>query len=408
MPTKKILWLSHFLPWPPNSGLKQRSYYLLREVSRQLDIELIAFRQLAHQPDESSASSAIDALSQFARVRHVSDLPENQIWGGRTALALKSLLPGPPYTVRWGISRAYAAAVKSAITKFRPDVVHFDTISLAPYLTETRGTAAVLNHHNIESEMLLRRAEIEAHPIKKAYFWQEGRRLARYEKHVAHEFKCHLVCAELDGERLQANVGPVPTAVIENGVDLDFFQPDRDGNGLNPNTIVFVGGLSWYPNASAMSFFIEKVWPVITATEPSTTLRIIGREPPQNLCRAAEKDRRIILMGFVEDIRPYVHQSMVYACPIFDGGGTKLKMLDAMAMGKAIVAHPIAAEGLALEHGREVLLSRDPIEMAQLILDLFTNEARRRSLGHHARATVEERFGFGAIGRRLVDLYQSF
>lgn len=405
IPRRRVLWLSHVLPWPPKGGLKQRSYHLMRELARYHDVRVVAFRQHSHQPNENRLREAMTAMSEFAELQDVFDLPEDRRPGGRPLLALRSLLPGPPYTIRWGMCPQYGKAVQRAITDFRPDVVHFDTVSLAPYLELCGDVPAVLNHHNIESHMLLRRAEKETNLFKKLYFRQEGTRLAAYERNVLNQFRLHLVCAELDGDRLAENVGPLPVQVIPNGVDLAYFRPAPEGTIQRPDSMIFVGGLSWYPNSSAMRFFVKKVWPVLVEHRPSIELKIIGRNPPADLTMAAQRDTRIKVMGFVDDIRSSVAESMVYVCPIFDGGGTKLKMIDAMAMGKAIVAHPVAAEGLGLEHGRNVLLGESPGEMAKLCLELFDDDQLRHRLGRAARERAEQAFGFDAIGAALASNY---
>ena len=405
IPRRRVLWLSHLLAWPPKGGVMQRSYYLMREVARHHELAVIAFRQRAHQADEASLEAAKAAISEFATLMHVEELPEDRLPGGRMMLALRALAPGPPYTIRWGMSTDYRRAVEAAIAEFQPDVVHFDTVSLAPYLEVIRGIPAVLNHHNIESHMLLRRAEQENDRLKQWYFAQEGRRLSAYERSVARRFQAHLVCADLDAQRLADIAGPVPTQEVPNGVDLEYFQPAPPETVQEPDSMVFVGGLSWYPNASAMRFFVREVWPIVASRRPSASLRIIGRNPPADLQKATASDNRIRLMGFVDDIRPEVGASMVYVCPIFEGGGTRLKMIDAMAMGKAIVAHPVAAEGLGLEHGLDVLLAEGPEDLARLCIELFDERDRREALGAAARKRAEEVFGFEAIGVALSRIY---
>ena len=383
----------------------QRSYYLMREVARHHELQVVAFRQHAHQPDDASLEGARVAISEFASLSHVSSLPEDLVPWGQPLLALRSLVPGLPYTIRWGMSAAYRRAVQVAIEEFKPDVIHFDTVSLAPYLDLAGAIPAVLDHHNIESHMLLRRAEQETSLLKKLYFAQEGRRLAAYERCVAGGFRAHVVCAELDAQRLAETVGQMPIHVVPNGVDLEYFQPAPPGTSQEPDSMIFVGGLSWYPNASAMSFFVREVWPIIAARRPSATLKIIGRNPHSDLLEAAAGDSRIRVMGFVDDIRPEVAGAMVYVCPISDGGGTRLKMIDAMALGKAIVAHPVASEGLGLSHGDNVLLAARAEEMAEQCLRLFDDEPLRRQLGEAARARAEQAFGFRAIGAELAGLY---
>ncbi len=299
----------------------------------------------------------------------------------------------------------YRNAVRKAVTDLQPDVVHFDTLSLAPYLDAIGGLPAVLNHHNIESIMLLRRAEQENNPFKRVYLWQEAKRLAAYERLVASRFRQHLVCANLDAERLQQTVGDVPTSVVPNGVDLMYFQPAPPATEQLPNSLIFVGGLSWYPNISAIRFFLKEVWPALTAAYPEILFRIIGRNPPPDILAMSKRDRRIQVLGFVDDIRPLFHEAMVFVCPIFDGGGTKLKMLDAMAMGKAIVAHPVACEGLDLTHGHHVLMATSGADFTQQIARLLDNDAERKKLEQNSREYVSARFSFASIGRDLSRIY---
>ena len=383
----------------------QRSYYLMRELARCHDVEVVAFRQHAHQPDQARLEEARTALSEFAVIRYVSDLPESRMSGGRPALALRSLLPGPPYTIRWGTCPDYARAVKRAIDEFQPDLIHFDTISLAPYLDLTGSIPAALNHHNIESHMLLLRAAQEKNLLKKLYFWQEGSRLKNYEREVAQRFRLHLVCSDLDGARLEENVGPTSTLTVPNGVDIEYFQPSGSIDAQHADSMVFVGDLTWYPNVSAIRFFLQDVWPLIVRERPGATFRIGGRNPPADVVDISSRDPRVRALGFVDDIRPLVAESMIYVCPIFDGGGTKLKMLDAMAMGKAIVAHPVAAEGLDLIDGQEVLLAEKPDGMARACIRLFDDHTLRANLQIGARRKAESDFSFEMIGRQLAAAY---
>ena len=398
----RVLWLSHLLPWPPKGGLQQRSYYLMRAVGRRHDLRVVAFSQRAHQADPDCVRAAIAALSDFCIVQDAFPLPSDKHSHGKQLLAVQSLLPGPPYTIRWGHDVQYGSAVRSAIKTFHPDVIHVDTVSLANYVGQHPEAPAVLNHHNIESHMLARRAEREQNVLRMAYFWQEARRLARYERRVADRFSAHLVCSELDRQRLLEIVDGANVAIVPNGVDLEYFRP-ADLDRVEQHSLVFVGGLSWYPNLEAMRFFLREVWPKIKNRYPATDLRIIGRDAPPDLKALAANDGRVHFLGFVDDIRPIVHKSAVYVCPIRDGGGTKLKMLDAMAMGKAIVAHPIACEGLQVVDRCQVLLAESGQSIADRVFELFESDALRSTLSRNARLHVERYFSFEMIGNDLAD-----
>lgn len=403
---RKVLWLSHVLPWPAKGGLQQRSFHLMRAVALRHSLRLVAFTQRAHQRDQESLASAIEEMGRFCARVEVCSLPQDSAWLGQAGLAAKSLLPGPPFTIRWAMSRRFAASVEKATQEFDPDIVHFDTVSLAPYLSQVPGRRAVLNHHNIESHMLQRRAAEESNKLRAAYFLQEAWRLARYEKRVAERFQLHLVCSQLDALRLAETVGAVSTRVVPNGVDLDYFQPAMPIQRSQEPGLIFVGGLGWYPNAAAMRYFLRSIWPLLKAARPDLQLTVVGRDPPDDLIKMTKQDGRVHFPGFVDDIRPLVHSSSVYVCPIRDGGGTKLKMLDAMAMGCAIVADPVAAEGLGIKNGIQCILAPGPRDFADAVLKLLDSERMRAELGARARKHVEDRFSFDSIGASLADTYQ--
>lgn len=400
-----ILWLSHLLPYPPKGGVQQRSYNLLREVTKRHDVTFLAFNQPALSPTREAVAEAERALGEFATVAPSIDIRHDVRHAGRAQLALRSLVSKWPYSINWLYDRSYVHALNAALEGVKFDAVHFDTLGLAPYLEQTGSLPAILNHHNIESDMMLRRAELANGTLKRLYFRQEGLRLQRFEQQFAPRFALNVTCSALDGERLQALVPNLPYEVIPNGVDLDYFSPREALGGLRDNTALFAGGLAWYPNESAMRWFLNDIWPLLADVE-GASMTVAGRKPPSWLEETGQRLASVRVTGFVDDIRPYMEDAAVYVCPIFDGGGTKLKMLDAMAMGKAIVAHPIACEGIDVVHGEQVLMAEDPREFAKLVAALWKNRPLRQQLGDNARKLVAERYSFGEIGRRLAELYE--
>jgi glycosyltransferase involved in cell wall biosynthesis len=334
-----------------------------------------------------------------ASVRFLSIPSDSSRWR-RTWLAARSLMGAHPYTIRWLQSEPArrVAAEWSASTEF--DVVHFDTLSLAPYRTVFARSATSLDHHNIESDMMLRRAQIEEHPLKRLYFWQEGLRLRRYERRVCPRFDLNITCSTLDTQRLERVAPGVAVAEVPNGVDTEYFRPIADLG--HSRSLVFAGNMSWYPNAAAMLFFADRVWPALKAKLPGVTMDVIGGNPPPRLSALATRDKDFRVHGFVSDVRPYIGGAGAYVCPIMDGGGTKLKILDALAMGKAIVAHPIACEGIDVQDGRDVIFAREPDEFVESIARLLESPELIRQLALNARALAESSYSYSFIGRRLV------
>jgi glycosyltransferase involved in cell wall biosynthesis len=190
---------------------------------------------------------------------------------------------------------------------------------------------------------------------------------------------------------------------IPNGVDLKYFyQLNLD---KEKHSLIFAGGMKWYPNRSAMLFFADKVWPLLKKEVPDVKMTVIGREPPAEIMSLARNDEHFRVTGFVDDVRPYIDKTMVYVCPIQDGGGTRLKVLDALAMGKPIVAHPIALEGIDIEPEKHVLVARTPEEFVSQIVRLFRDSSLYRRLSEEGRRLVLEKYDFEKIGEKLSRAY---
>lgn len=407
----KVLWFSHVVPYPQAGlGVLQRSYHFVRELSRAHEVYLLAFVQRTIIKEllgdvEKGLQSAREHLGQYcARVEFLPIPSEGSRWG-RARIAARSLIGGYPYSIRWlqSAEARRVAADWNASMDF--DVVHYDTLGLAPYRKILTRGAKSLDHHNVESDMMLRRARIEEHPLKRLYFWQEGLRLRRYERHVCPQFDLNITCSILDAQRLKRVAPGIAIAEVPNGVDTDYFRPTGDLE--HPRSLVFAGNMSWYPNAAAMLFFADKVWPALKAELPGVTMDVLGANPPARLSALAAHDGDFRVHGFVSDVRPYISRASAYVCPIMDGGGTKLKILDALAMGKAIVAHPIACEGIEVQDGRDVIFAHKAVEFAQSIAAVLESPDLRKRLSLNARSLAESSYSYSFIGRRLVSAIEA-
>jgi polysaccharide biosynthesis protein PslH len=408
--TMNVLWLAHAIPYPPKAGFLSRSYHLLRELSRRHEVDLVAFIQepwvTTFFPSlETGLEESHRALGSFCRtVKFVPIEHLSGIWG-KQRTALQALLTGSTYTTSWLVSPAGRAALRNTIEASRCDVVHFDTIGLAPYRPLSCGLPATLTHHNIESHMMLRRADNARNPLARSYFRSEGRKLRAYERRVAGRFAVHITCSELDAERLREIVPEANIVVVPNGVDCEFFTPS--GGEVRPNSVVFVGTMNWYPNVQAVSYLLREVWPDLKARVPGATLDIAGSNPPDSIVQLARSLPDVTVHGYVPDVRPLINSAAVFACPIQDGGGTKLKILDAFAMRKCVVAHPIACEGIEVAAGRNVVIASSPEQFIREISSLLSDDARRAALGLAARELAETRYSYREIGARFSEALES-
>jgi glycosyltransferase involved in cell wall biosynthesis len=399
-----ILWVSHIIPYPPKSGVHIRSYNLLRAVAMQNEVDLVAFVQepwleIFYASREEAIDDCGQQLRQCCRSVRFVCIENLARPFGKVRTALEGLLFRQCYTIRWlqGIaaSKLFVDLSRSATY----DLVHFDTLSLAPFRPLFSKVTATLGHHNVESQILHRRAQNEASWLKRLYFNQESRRVRAYEARVAYTFARHIACSELDCERLRTIAPQISAVAIPNGVDVEYFRPSAPATTIK--SLIFVGSLNWYPNVDAVLFLLREVWPLLQARVPGVSLDIVGSAPPASILRLASSLTNVRVHGFVDDVRPLMAGAAVYVCPIRDGGGTKLKLLDAFAMEKCVVAHPISCEGIEVIPGRHVLLADTASAFADSIHTVLDDWTLRESIGKAARELVVNRYSFAKIGRQL-------
>jgi glycosyltransferase involved in cell wall biosynthesis len=406
----RIMWASHVIPYPPKSGVHLRSYHLLRAAGMHNDVDLLAFIQ---EPwlkiFYASREEALEDCTRHLRdiCASVRFLPIDNLTRpfGKVRTAIEGVLSRQSYTVRWLQSRAARQAFADCARGAAYDLAHFDTISLAPFRPLFARTPATLGHHNVESHMLRRRSQSETDWLKRWYFLQESSSVGGYETRVAGNFAAHIACSELDCERLRALSAQIHAVAIPNGVDVEYFRPA--GRAAQQHTLVFVGSLNWYPNVDAVSFLLREVWPLLKSRVPSVRLDVVGSAPPESILRLAASRADVKVHGFVDDVRPFMDAATLYVCPIRDGGGTKLKLLDAFAMAKCVVAHPIACEGIDVAAGRNVMLADSAAQFADCIQTLLENQILRERIGKAARELVVAHYSFAQIGRRLCEVFEA-
>lgn len=400
----KVLWLSHFVPWPPaGMGMLQRSHNLLREAARRDEIHLVALndRRLL------SGAALAEAGERLRGICAAVDIVARDAFGPRSARLLsyaRTLASGAAYDVEWARSRALDARLRELAKGPAFDLVHLDTIGLAPHARRFPGAALVLTHHNVESTMMQRRASLEPSLWRRLMFEREARKLLHLERDACARVHVNAVVSAMDAERLREAVGPVVTQVVANGVDTGFFAPRREP-GHGEGGLVFAGPMDWYPNRDAMLFFVREIWPALRRERSDRRAVILGRAAPAEVQAAADANLRV--PGFVDDVRPWIDDASIYVCPIRDGGGTRLKVLDALAMAKPVVATALAVEGLDLVPERHYLPAESVSAWVRQIGRLEADSALRERLAREGRLLAEERFSWPAIGKALDAAYRA-
>lgn len=400
----KVLWISHFLPWPPHGGSSQRNYNLIRELRKEFIIYNIGFIQRPHHASEADKHEAIERISKFCRWLRAFDIPSDYNRLSWLALLAANIFSFSPYSVWRFRSDAFEAELDNLLNREEFDIVYADTVPMAYYALRAKGKAKlVLNHHNVESSLLFRRAAIASNRFIRWYLNHQAKKLRKWEEQVCPQFDINLTVSDLDSEELRSYAPGTRYEVIANGTDTDYFNP---GFGVEGHEMMFAGGGTWFPNRDAMSWFIRDIFPKIVARVPDAVIHVIGINPPEDVIEASIRDTRIMVHGFVPDIRPYLARSAVYVVPIRVGGGTRLKILDAFAAGKTVVSTSIGCEGISCENGTHIRIADSEDTFAETVTDLFANHAARLELEQNARQLVERTYSWQIIGSRLRELYR--
>ena len=401
----KVLFLSQIVPYPPHGGVLQRGFNIVREIGRRAEVHLLAFVHPDALPTADTLAESRRVLGEFcATIEYFSLWPKRSRAHTAAALAL-GVVSKSPFSVGAHRSRPFSAAVQRALVAEPFDIVHADTIALTPFvdLRPTRRVATVLTHHNIESQLMQRRAEVERRPAARWVLKREASKLADYETEVSPCYDVNIFMSEPDRDLLMNRVAGIRAAIVPNGVDVTYFSPDR--NAVVEPAMIYTGGMNMLANRDAVMSFLRETWPAIARAVPAARFYAVGQDPPRELQTIAESDPRVIVTGYVDDIRPLVRKAAVYVVPLRVGGGTRLKVLDAMASGKAIVSTSIGCEGLDVVAGLHLLVADTPADFARTTIELLADPARRAELGEAARARVSERYAWPVVGEQLMAAY---
>jgi sugar transferase (PEP-CTERM/EpsH1 system associated) len=398
-----ILYVTQIVPYPPHGGVLQRGYNLLRELGREHRVRLLAF----HHPDELPPGEAVETSRRELR-SFCEDVEYFRLWPKRSRLhTAAALATSIAYQKPFSVLAQRNARLHRRLQELcrgpdRPDIVHLDTIALAPYASDCAGVPCVLAHHNVESQLMHRRGEHERGLAARAYVRSQARRLERYEAETCNRFAVNVMVSDADARMLAGISAGARTAVVPNGVDTHYFTPRGD---QQTPTVIFTGGMNMFANRDAVEWFLDDVWPEVLREVSEARFVAIGQRPSPKILAMAARDPSVSVPGHVPDVRPWVGPAAVYVVPMRVGGGTRLKVLDAMAQGKALVATNLGAEGIEAEDGRHLVLADTASDFARRVVELLRDPERRHELGEAARQRAEERYAWPVIGRRLVEAY---
>ena len=388
----RIMVLDEEFPYPTNNGKRTRSFNLYRRLSARHQIRYIAYGEGGSVAAEALRTEGIQPVPVPARI------PSKH--GPAFYLRLlANLLSTLPYIVTSHTSRLYQDIVRDNAVEFRP---HLLLCEWTPYVVYARALSSIttlVSAHNIEADIWQRYSENESNPLRRWYIREQWRKVERFERAAMGYVDGAMTVSDLDRGRLLENRPGMPIAVIPNGVDLDYFRPMPQPTVRQD--VVFTGSMDWRPNQDAARYFVAEILPLLRRARPELECTFVGRDPPPDI-QALAQFPGVHITGTVDDVRPYVERAAVYVVPLRIGGGSRLKILEALAMGRAVVSTSVGAEGLDVVHDRHILLADDPPTFAESVLRLLNDPGRCLTLAVEGRRLVEEGYGWDALAYKMA------
>ena len=407
-PSKKILILTPQFPYPPHQGTTMRNFNLIAGLARRHEVHLLAFGD----PVESQGTP-LDGLCHSIQV---VPPPERSMAQRLTGL-LFSRLPDMAQRLP---SAEFQERLAATVKREQPDIVEVEGIELAQYLFQVadgrggaRSPLLVYDDHNAEYVLQQRAFETDARQPKRwipaSYSFVQWKRLQGYERRACEAADRVVAVSETDAGVLRRLVPGLEPAVVPNGVDMAFcaeaVAPLAKGAGPGEGDLVFTAKMDFRPNVDAVQWFAQGILPLVRREAPETRFWVVGKDPHPRLAPMAE-DPAIVITGWVEDVRPYIAGAGVYVIPLRMGGGTRLKVLEAMAMGKAIVSTTVGSEGFDVVSDRELVMADTPSEFAAAVLALLRDPERRQRLGQVAQDFAGSGYDWPIVVPMLERVYE--
>jgi glycosyltransferase involved in cell wall biosynthesis len=393
----KILFLSKRLLFPTDRGGLVRTLNVVRHLSQWHDLTFLSNQQPGQEED---------CLEMTRLGLRLVTVPWEEVsrsnWRFYRDLAWNLFSPDP-FNAAKDYDPALRARARQLLDEARYDLVVCDFVQMARNAIGIWDGASVLFEHNVEAEIFERHSRTDEGWIRRRFMGYQAAKMRRFEGWAGRQFTRVVAVSERDKEQYERRYGWTNVDVIDTAVDIDYYRPNDCAK--QAGTVLFVGSLDWLPNVDGLRWFVAEVWPLVRRDQPEARLRLVGRNPTSEIQSLAEHPG-VELVGPVPDTRPWLADSEVSIVPLRIGGGTRLKVFEAMAMGLPVVSTPLGAEGLQVQSGEHLLLAEGAEKVAEAVVRLLRSEELRMALGRAARNLVVTRFSSESVARQFEAVCQ--
>jgi glycosyltransferase involved in cell wall biosynthesis len=408
----KVLLLTQVLPYPPDSGPKVKTFYVLKYLAQHHEVTLISFVR-------GEQSEHIQVLKSFCQSIHT--VPMRRSWFQNLVALVRSLIGREPWMMVRDDVKEMRQLVDQVVANDKFDVVHADQMNMAQYGLRVHNVLRVIDAHNALWVLYQRLAATMKPGIQKWLLERDWRLLKKYEGRICSEFDQVLTVSDEDKISLEESLLSIfrnkktPLSmddkwqkkfhVIPIAVDTDELHPVLREKCADH--IVHIGTMYWPPNIDGVMWFLEKVFPLIQEKCPGVIFDIIGARPPQSMLDYAKSHPEVNVTGYVVDPTPLLQKAGVMVVPLRAGGGMRVKILNALAQGLPIVSTTLGSEGILVEHGKHVIIADDPVDFADATIKLLNDPEMASSLGKNGRALIQKRYDYRSACATLERIYTS-
>ena len=389
----KILILSTWFPYPQNQGSKIRAYHLIRALARDHELTLISYE------DHPVQKEWVEHMGQF--IKTIKIVPEKPFQYSKLKIIL-GFLSVKPAAVVAGYNKNMEKQVVQIAKEWEPDLVFAFTFVTAPYALKIKNVKRIVDIDNLLAIMLREDIGFSRNIMQKIRRFLAFFKFKIYENNVYKPFDQCLVVSKLDVERLQqyTDIQSDQILNVPNGVDLEINHPFEIEK--EKDLLIYNGALTYYPNFDAVKFFMTDIFPLILAAKPETKLIVTGKTDGVSIDQIPNKEH-IIFTGYVDDIRPVVAKSQICVVPLRQGAGTRLKILEAMALGTAVISTIKGAEGLEVTNNEHIILADSPDDFARAVTQLLNDPNARKNLEQNANALIKKVYDWKIIENKFSD-----
>jgi glycosyltransferase involved in cell wall biosynthesis len=410
MKKKKVLFVAGRPPYPLDTGAKIRSWHILASLCGKYDVDVLCYR-------ENEDSFSWNEAAKKIGVRRLVEIDNPKLnYQVSFSMFMSATIRSLPVTVIKYQTKVMTEMFQEFLRN-RYDIVHIEHVHLAgllKYVTDSEIVCS-LDAHNVETQIAKRMCNLESSPFRKTALAIHAWNMYKFEKCAFSRSDFIMAVSREDADLIKAmSAAESPrVSLVENGVDIEYFTPALTGGGASTSSkhdatsdgeesIVFVGSMDWLPNIDGVKWFVEETLPLIRKQKPYCRLSIVGRNPHPSISALTNPEEGIVVTGTVDDVRTFVREASVAVVPLRYGGGTRLKILEAFAMGTPVVSTALGCEGITYENGEHLLLAETPREITEACILLMDNEKKAAEISRAARQLALEKYSWDAITEKML------